>query len=214
MNQQNSNRISILRDQPAAVPLVKLGIPTIIGMLISTLYNAIDAYFVSGLSTSQMGTVSVEFLTVQIAIGLGMMFGARAFSYISRTFGGEDTAEAGRAASTALFAGVFTGAAIIAGIMAFLDPVRVSLGAADTILPYARGYAQIYVTGSMVNVFTFTTNNPLTAQGAAAATVISLDVSVALYGGFIMTKQGGVKAVVPEHPAFPAVRRHLGTASG
>ena len=44
MNQQSNNRISIMRDEPVAASLMKLGIPTMIGMLISALYNAIDAY--------------------------------------------------------------------------------------------------------------------------------------------------------------------------
>ena len=76
MNQQSNNRISIMRDEPVAASLMKLGIPTMIGMLISALYNAIDAYFVSCLGMSQMGAVSVVFPIVQIVIGLGMMFGA------------------------------------------------------------------------------------------------------------------------------------------
>ena len=49
-----------MRDEPVAASLMKLGIPTMIGMLISALYNAIDAYFVSGLGMSQMGAVSVR----------------------------------------------------------------------------------------------------------------------------------------------------------
>lgn len=223
MNQPNSNRISIMRDGPVAVSLIKLGVPTMIGMLISALYNAIDAYFVGGLGLSQMGAVSVVFPIVQIIIGLGMMFGAGASSYISRSLGKGDNAEANRTASTALFASIFVGAVIIVGIMVFLDSVLISLGATETILPYAKGYARIYVTGSIINVFTVTMNNLLTAQGAtrftmlsmltgsllnvildpimiygldwgiegaAIATVISLCVSMALYIGYLVTKQG------------------------
>lgn len=44
MNQKSNNRISIMRDEPVAASLMKLGVPTMIGMLISALYNAIDAY--------------------------------------------------------------------------------------------------------------------------------------------------------------------------
>ena len=172
MNQQSNNRISIMRDGPVAASLMKLGVPTMIGMLISALYNAIDAYFVGGLGMSQMGAVSVVFPIVQIVIGLGMMFGAGASSYISRSLGKGDNVEANRAASTALFASVLVGAVIITGIMVFLNPVLASLGATDTILPYARAYAQIYVTGSIINVFTVTINNLLTAQGATRFTMI------------------------------------------
>lgn len=88
---QNNDKISIMRDEPIASALMKLGIPTMVGMLISALYNAIDAYFVGGLGLSQMGAVSVVFPIVQIIIGLGMMFGAGASSYISRSLGKEIT---------------------------------------------------------------------------------------------------------------------------
>ena len=73
----------LLGEETVARALLKLGIPTMIGMLISALYNAVDAYFVGGLGTSQMGAVSVVFPIVQLVIGLGMMFGAGASSYIS-----------------------------------------------------------------------------------------------------------------------------------
>lgn len=58
---EKSNRIYLLEEAGVASALLKLGIPTMVGMLISALYNAIDAYFVGGLGMSQMGAVSVVF---------------------------------------------------------------------------------------------------------------------------------------------------------
>ena len=169
-----SNRIYLLEEADVASALLKLGIPTMVGMLISALYNAIDAYFVGGLGMSQMGAVSVVFPIVQIIIGLGMMFGAGASSYISRLLGKGDNEQADRTASTALFSGLLVGAVIIIGILIFLDPVLTALGSTETILPYARAYARIYVTGSIINVFTVMMNNLLTAQGATKFTMIAM----------------------------------------
>lgn len=172
--EEKTNRIYLLEEAGVALALLKLGIPTMVGMLISALYNAIDAYFVSGLGISQMGAVSIVFPIVQIIIGLGMMFGAGASSYISRLLGKGDNEQANKTASTALFSGIFVGAIIIAGIMLFLDSVLISLGATETMLPYARDYAKIYITGSIVNVFTVMMNNLLTAQGATKFTMIAM----------------------------------------
>ena len=168
---EKSNRIYLLEEAGVASALLKLGIPTMVGMLISALYNAIDAYFVGGLGMSQMGAVSVVFPIVQIIIGLGMMFGAGASSYISRLLGKGDNGQADKTASTSLFSGLLVGAIIIIGIMIFLDPVLTALGSTETILPYARAYAKIYVTGSIINVFTVMMNNLLTAQGATKFTM-------------------------------------------
>ena len=171
---EKSNRIYLLEEVGVAPALLKLGIPTMVGMLISALYNAIDAYFVGGLGMSQMGAVSVVFPIVQIIIGLGMMFGAGASSYISRLLGKGDNQQADKTASTSLFSGLLVGAVIITGIMIFLDPVLTSLGSTETILPYAKAYAKIYITGSIINVFTVMMNNLLTAQGAAKFTMIAM----------------------------------------
>ena len=171
---EKSTRIYLLQEAGVASALLKLGVPTMVGMLISALYNAIDAFFVGGLGISQMGAVSVVFPIVQIIIGLGMMFGAGASSYISRLLGKGDNGQANKVASNALFSSVLVGAIIIAGILIFLDPVLTSLGATETILPYARTYAQIYVTGSIINVFTVSMNNLLTAQGATKFTMIAM----------------------------------------
>ena len=168
---EKSNRIYLLGEADVASALLKLGIPTMVGMLISALYNAIDAYFVGGLGMSQMGAVSVVFPIVQIIIGLGMMFGAGASSYISRLLGKGANEQADKTASTSLFSGLLVGAIIIIGIMVFLDPVLTALGSTETILPYARAYAKIYVTGSIINVFTVMMNNLLTAQGATKFTM-------------------------------------------
>lgn len=168
---EKSNRIYLLEEAGVASALLKLGIPTMVGMLISALYNAIDAYFVGGLGMSQMGAVSVVFPIVQIIIGLGMMFGAGASSYISRLLGKGADEQADKTASTSLFSGLLVGAIIIIGIMVFLDPVLTALGSTETILPYARAYAKIYVTGSIINVFTVMMNNLLTAQGATKFTM-------------------------------------------
>ncbi len=171
---EKSNRIYLLEEVGVASALLKLGIPTMVGMLISALYNAIDAYFVGGLGMSQMGAVSVVFPIVQIIIGLGMMFGAGASSYISRLLGKGDNEQADKTASTSLFSGLLVGAIIIIGIMVFLDQVLTALGSTETILPYARAYAKIYVTGSIINVFTVMMNNLLTAQGATKFTMIAM----------------------------------------
>jgi Na+-driven multidrug efflux pump len=86
----NDEKIKMMRDEKIPKVLLRLGMPTMIGMLISALYNVVDAYFVGGLGTSQMGAVSIAFPIGQIIVGLGMTFGSGAASYISRLLGEEN----------------------------------------------------------------------------------------------------------------------------
>lgn len=171
---ENTTRIHLLAQAPVASALLKLGLPTMAGMLLSALYNAIDAYFVGGLGLAQMGAVSVVFPIAQTVIGLGMLFGAGAASYLSRLLGRGQRLRANQAASTALLTSLLVGGVSILGILCFLDPILTALGATATILPYARAYARIYVAGALLSVFTVTMNNLLTAQGATRFTMVSM----------------------------------------
>ncbi len=170
----NEEKILMMRDEKIPKVLIKLGVPTMIGMMASAIYSAVDAYFVGWLGTSQVGAVSVVFPIVQIIVGLGMSFGSGAASYIARLLGQGKTDEANRTASTALFSSLVIGVAAIVIAMCFLDDLLVALGATATVLPYAREYAVIFVIGSILNIFNITMNNIITAEGRARITMISM----------------------------------------
>ena len=105
MNERN-NKLELLGSAPIPKALMALGIPIMIGMLINALYNLVDAYFVGGLGESQMGAISVVFPLGQVVVGLGLMFGNGAASYLSRLLGRGDKDTANRVASTALSIGL------------------------------------------------------------------------------------------------------------
>ncbi len=154
--------------------LLAMGIPTMIGMLVNAFYNLVDAYFVGGLGESQMGAISVVYPLGQVVVGLGLLFGNGAASYISRLLGRGDKENADKVASTALYSSVSVGAVIIIISMVFLHPILKLLGATDSILPYAATYASIYIVSCIFNVFNVTMNNIVTSEGAAKTTMCAL----------------------------------------
>ena len=82
-----------------------------------------DAYFVGGLGDSPMGAISIVFPLGQVVVGLGLMFGNGAASYLSRLLGQGDRDTANRAASTALYSSVLIGGGLIVFAVVFLRPV-------------------------------------------------------------------------------------------
>lgn len=170
----NDQKIQMMRDERITKVLIKLGVPTMIGMMVSALYSVVDAYFVGWLGSSQMGAVSIVFPIVQIIVGLGMTFGSGAASYISRLLGEGNPEKANKTASTALFSSLFVGVFSIVIAMCFLDSILTALGATKTILPYARDYAVIYIFGSILNILNVTMNNIITAEGRAKLTMVSM----------------------------------------
>ena len=112
MNGRN-NKMELLGSAPIPKVLMALGVPIMIGMLINALYNLVDAYFVGGLGESPMGAISIVFPLGQVVVGLGLMFGNGAASFLSRLLGQGDRDTANKAASTALYSSVAIGAIII-----------------------------------------------------------------------------------------------------
>lgn len=173
MNGKNK-KMELLGSAPIHKALLALGLPTMIGMMINALYNLVDAYFVGGLGTSQMGAISVAFPLGQVIVGLGLLFGNGAASYLSRLLGCGEHHTADKAASTALYSSIFVGAFIILCSVVFLKPLLKLLGATDSILPYAVTYARIYIIFSIFHVFNVTMNNIVTSEGAAKTTMCAL----------------------------------------
>lgn len=173
MNEQNK-KMELLGNAPIPKALVSLGIPIMIGMLINALYNLVDAYFVGGLGESPMGAISIVFPLGQVVVGLGLMFGNGAASYLSRLLGSGDKKTANIVASTALYSSVLIGAVLIIFSTIFLKPILTSLGATETIMPYALTYARIYVISCIFNVFNVTMNNIVASEGAAKTTMCAL----------------------------------------
>ena len=173
MNERN-NKLELLGSAPIPKALMALGIPIMIGMLINALYNLVDAYFVAGLGKSQMGAISIVFPLGQVVVGLGLMFGNGAASYLSRLLGRGDKDTADKVASTALYSSILIGAIIILLSAIFLKPILVMLGATETIMPYALTYARIYVLSCVFNVFNVTMNNIVSSEGAAKTTMCAL----------------------------------------
>lgn len=195
MNSRN-NKMELLGNAPISKALLAMGIPTMLGMMVNAIYNLVDAYFVGGLGTSQMGAISVVYPLGQIVVGLGLLFGNGSASYLSRLLGNREQEQANRVASTALYSSVAVGAVMIISSLIFLRPILRLLGATDSIMPYAMTYAAIYVVSCIFNVFNVTMNNIVTSEGAAKTTMFALMAGAVLNIGldpvFIYTLDMGV----------------------
>jgi putative MATE family efflux protein len=170
----NDQKIQMMRNGKVSTALLKMGLPTMIGMLVSALYSIVDAYFAGWLGTSQQAAIAVTFPIIQIIIGLGMTFGTGGGSFIARLLGREDMEGANRAASTAMFTSLFVGIISSIGCLCFLKSLLRGLGATDTILPFAINYAVVYIGLAFFDIFNVTMNNIVTAEGRAKLAMISM----------------------------------------
>ena len=151
-----------------------LAVPTILSMLITSIYNLADTFFVGQISTSASGAVGVVSSLMAVIQAVGFMLGHGAGSVISRSLGSGDVPAASRFASTSFFTAVGAGAALGAGGIAGLTPLMRLLGSTETILPHARAYAFYILLAAPFMMSSLVMNNILRYEGKASFAMVGL----------------------------------------
>lgn len=152
--------------------VIQLGIPTTISMLVTSVYNMADTFFVGQYGKSASGAVGVVFGLMAIIQAFGFMYGQGAGSISSRALGGRDVKKASCYSSTGFFAALLTGIGIMVMGIIFITPLMRLLGSTDTILPYARTYAVFILIAAPFMCASCVLNNILRFEGRALFAMI------------------------------------------
>jgi len=152
----------------------KLALPTIVSMLITSIYNMADTYFVGTMGKSAQGAVSVVLPLMAVIQAIGFTFGNGSGNYVSRLLGQQKREEAETVASTGFFTGVLAGVILLVFGELFLTPLVSLLGATETILPYAEDYARYILLGAPWMIGSLCLNNLLRFSGSATYAMVGI----------------------------------------
>ena len=144
MKEQSSAQYKKMTETPVPKLILMLGLPTTISMLVTSIYNMADTYFVGQIGTSASGAIGIVFGLMAIIQAFGFMFGHGAGSIISRSLGAKNLDRASVIASTAFVCAALAGLLLSVFGLLFINPLMRLLGSTDTILPYARTYAILF----------------------------------------------------------------------
>lgn len=152
---------------PVASLILRLGIPTTISMLITSIYNMADTYFVGTLGPSAQAATGVLFTLQAIIQGIAFMLGHGGGTFISRELADRNTDRATTYVSSSFFAGAAVGTLILAVGLLFLKPLVLVLGSTDTILPHAMDYGLWVLLSCPFVICSMILNNALRYEGRA-----------------------------------------------
>lgn len=167
-------RYTMMIETPVNKLIPKLAIPTIISMLVTSIYNMADTFFVSQISTSASAAVGIVFSVMAMIQALGFTLGMGSGNCISRTLGSRDDERAERIAATGFITALIVGVILAIGGISMLDPLVRFLGATDTIAPYAKDYAFYILLAAPIMMGSFVLNNLLRSQGYAFYSMIGI----------------------------------------
>ena len=151
-----------------------LAVPTVISMMVTSVYNMADTYFVSQISTSASGAVGIVFSVMAVIQAVGFTVGMGSGSIASLKLGQNKKREADVVASSAVLTALVLGSILAAVGILNMGQIIWLLGSTPTIYPYALDYARYIILGCPVMILAFTLNNLLRWQGKASLSVIGL----------------------------------------
>ena len=163
-----------MTETPVPKLILSLAAPTILSMLITSIYNLADTFFVGQISTSASGAVGVVSSLMAIIQALGFMLGHGAGSIISRSLGSQNTKAATRFASTSFFTALTFGLLLAAVGLTTLPHFMMLLGSTQTILPHACAYARPILIAAPLMMSSLVMNNILRYEGKASFAMIGL----------------------------------------
>lgn len=169
-----SSKHEFLTAAPIPKVVGTMAVPTIIGMMVTSLYNLADTYFVSQINTQSTAAVGIVFTVMTLFQAIGFFFGHGAGNYMAISLGANDTREAERMAVTGFVYAL--GIAVVLAVAGYVSmrPLCLVLGCTPTILPYAESYMQPILFGAPFLVGTLVLNVQMRQQGSAAYALVGM----------------------------------------
>ena len=172
--EQRQQKFDRMTKTPIPRLIGELAVPTIISMLVTSIYNMADTFFVSQLGTSASGAVGIIFSAMAIIQALSFMIGIGSGNYIARLIGAGNRELAEKLASIGFFTGFGMGLVITVLGTANIHALVMMLGSTVTIAPYAEAYASYILLASPFMMTSFIMNNILRFQGKALFAMVGI----------------------------------------
>ena len=134
----------------ASIPslLAKFAIPSVISMVVNSIYNLVDQIFIGqGVGYLGNGATNVIFPLSTFAMAFALLIGDGSASFMSLMLGKKEERKAARGTVAGMISIVIAGVIMMCVYLTFLEPLCRLFGATDAILPYALQYGSITAIG-------------------------------------------------------------------
>jgi len=191
---EDTRGVQLLRGDPKKA-ILKMSVPMIIAMSVQTIYNFVDAIWVSGLGPNALSAVGffLPFFYALMALSNGIGIGGSAA--LSRRIGAKDALGADMVANHSIVLGIIVSLIFSIPTVIFSENIFRFLGAGD-VTGLAVSYGNVLFGGAIVIFFTNIANSLLRGEGdtkrAMYAIVLGSGLNIVLDPIFIYTFDMGV----------------------
>lgn len=162
-----------LGNQPVGALMTKFAIPSIIGMMISAIYNLVDQLFI-GNAVGYLGNAAtnIAFPLAMSCTAIGLLFGIGGASCFNLTMGRGFPDKAIYYVGNAVTALVSCGIILTVVVELFLHPLLNGFGAPADVLPYSIEYVRILAIGFPMLILTIGGGHLIRADGSPAMAML------------------------------------------
>lgn len=175
MENEVTEKHSPFATEPIGKLIVKFAVPSVIALLVNSLYNIVDQIFIGwGVGYLGNGATNIVFPITIIALALSMMIGNGGAAYLSLKLGeGEiDVAKKGVGNSVTLV--TIVSILLTAVFLIWINPILTLFGATDLLRPLALEYGVIIGIGLPFMMISAAINSMIRADGSPKYAMFSM----------------------------------------
>lgn len=194
----DKGKLDILRSEPIGSLLWRYFWPAFIGVMANALYNIVDRIFIGQwIGAEALSGITAVFPVMIIMMAFGMLVGIGGSVQLSIALGREDYSRSNKVLGNTVLL-VLVVSILVSGLgFAIKGPMLNWFGATDVTVGYANDYLNIILWGVIFQMYGFSLNSLIRAEGNAKiamySMLISAGVNIPLDAFFIGVLGWGVK---------------------
>lgn len=156
-----------LATRPIGKLIASYAIPSIIAMLVNSLYNIVDQIFIGhGVGYLGNAATTIAFPVITIGLAIALIFGNGCAAYISLKLGQKDIKDANHALGSAVSMSAIIAVAFAIVSFVLIDPLLNALGATPNIYQHSYDYVSIILIGQPFVILSTVLSNVIRADGS------------------------------------------------
>ncbi len=163
-----------MKEKPVFPLITSMALPMVISMLVNSLYNIVDGFFVAQISEDAMTALSLVYPVQNFINAVAIGFGVGLNAVISFHLGAEDRETANIAAAHGFAFAVLHGAVMTVGSLAVLPAFLRMFTSSDAVIDLGVRYGRIVFAFSMVTMLSLSFEKLFQSVGRMKVTMTSL----------------------------------------
>ncbi len=181
MSQQINSSATALAHEKIGPLLLRYSLPSIVGMLVASLYNIVDRVYIGqGVGPMAISGLALTLPLMTLVAAIGTLVGVGASSRISIVLGMKDLRWARNILGNALVLTFLLSGILVSVSMIYLDEILVAFGGSEQTIPYAKDYLQIVIPGSILSNLSYSFSGMMRASGFPNKSMYTILIGVGL----------------------------------